>query len=249
MNHSPFYRKQPKADTAVLLIHGILSTPRHFDFLIPHIPTEYSVYNILLTGHGGSVADFSKASMMQWKDQIASILTELEAQYDRIFVIGHSLGSLLALHAYQTHNAISGLILLNTPLSPKLPLTMMGRSLRFAFGNVHTDDPNDVLCYQDLGILLEPYLWKYIPWIPNFISLLRLAHKCRSLTSKLQCPCYVFLGHKDELVRISSRRWLQNNSNIILEEFENGTHFGYSPEEQAQIIHTFQVLTGRMIKC
>jgi len=60
MKHSPYFRNRSNTETAVLLIHGILSTPRHFDFLIPHIPDEYDICSILLAGHGGSVQDFTK---------------------------------------------------------------------------------------------------------------------------------------------------------------------------------------------
>ena len=62
MTHHPYFRNRPDANTAVLLIHGILSTPRHFDWLIPHIPDYFDVSNILLAGHGGTAQDFSVAS-------------------------------------------------------------------------------------------------------------------------------------------------------------------------------------------
>ena len=242
MDHSPYFRNRPNAQTAVLLIHGILSTPRHFDFLIPDIPDQYEMYSILLAGHGGSVGDFTKASMKQWQAQVNNALNELETHCSRIYIIGHSLGALLALNAVQQHKKISGVLLLNPPLLPRVQCTMIGRSLRFAFGKLQSDNMADVLCYEDLSIRLEPYLWKYLGWIPNFISLLRLASKCRKIPAALDIPCYTFLGMKDELVHPKTARYLKDNPFISLEILENGVHFGYRPEEQERIVTKLHLL-------
>ena len=240
--HRPYIRKKPHAETGVLLIHGILSTPRHFDFLIPHIPDEYEICSILLAGHGGSVRDFSKATMKQWQSQVKKALNELETHCSRIFIIGHSLGALLTLNEVQQHQKVAGILLLNPPLLPRLQCTMIGRSLRFAFGKIQPGNMADALCYEDLSIRLEPYLWKYLGWIPNFASLLRLAAKCRKIPATLDIPCYAFLGMKDELVHPKTARHLKDNPIISLEILENGVHFGYLAEDQKRIIEKFHCL-------
>lgn len=242
MDHSPYYRHRPESNIAVLLIHGILSTPRHYDWLIPSISDDIEVHNILLKGHGGAVADFSKATMQQWQAQISEAVKSLEKPGRKIILIGHSLGALLALHAAQSSKSICGLMLLNPPLKPWVRLSMVWRSLRFAFGRIRTDDPGDISCYQDLGVTLEPQLWKYLGWIPNFVSLLILAGKCRKIPEKLSIPCFAYLGHKDELVHISSKKWLHNCKNITLRSFPDGTHFGYSEQEKLLIETDFEDL-------
>ncbi len=242
MDHHPYFRNRPDGDSAVLLIHGILSTPRHFDWLIPHIPDQYAVSNILLAGHGGTVKDFSKATMAQWQAQVENALNTLEEKYSNVYVIGHSLGSLLALQAAKTHKGICGLLLLNVPLIPRLKLSMVGRSFRFAFGKVRADDPVDIQCYNDLGVGLHPYLWKYLCWIPNFLSLLKLARKCRPLPAELAIPCYAYFAGEDELVHPNSCRYFQCNPEISLALFQHGTHFGYDTEEQASILRGLNTL-------
>jgi len=55
---------------AVLFIHGIIGTPRHFTELIPlvqQVPEDFTVSNIILDGHGGTVDDFAHTSMAKWK--------------------------------------------------------------------------------------------------------------------------------------------------------------------------------------
>ena len=55
MDHREFIRYLPGSDRAVLLIHGIAGTPAHFWQFLPLIPEDWSVYNVLLDGHGGEV--------------------------------------------------------------------------------------------------------------------------------------------------------------------------------------------------
>ena len=70
MKHDEVKRIIPGARTAVLLIHGICGTPNHFVGGIPlmeWIPSDWSIYNLLLPGHGGTVEDFAKSSLKQWR--------------------------------------------------------------------------------------------------------------------------------------------------------------------------------------
>ena len=242
MTHHPYFRNRPDANTAVLLIHGILSTPRHFDWLIPHIPDYFDVSNILLAGHGGTAQDFSEATMALWQKQVDAELKKLEEKYADIYVIGHSLGSLLALHAAKTHKSIRGLLLLNVPLRPRLMPSMIGRGIRFAFGKVRKDDPVDIQCRNDLGVQLHPYLWKYLNWIPNFLSLLKLARKCRTVPAELDIPCYAYFATDDELVHPNSCKYFHNNPSMSPVMMKGGMHFGYTAAEQATILWGFNDL-------
>ena len=55
MNGTPYIREIAGADTALLMIHGIVGTPAHFSMLYPYVPKDWSIYNMVLDGHGGSV--------------------------------------------------------------------------------------------------------------------------------------------------------------------------------------------------
>ena len=97
--HAPYIKEIPGTTKAVVMIHGICSTPRHFDWLVPEFDESWSVYNILLDGHGGSVADFAGTSMKKWKTQVHTLLELLSHRYDSILIVGYSLGTLLAMEA------------------------------------------------------------------------------------------------------------------------------------------------------
>ena len=113
MNHEPYIRIVPGSNTAVLMVHGIVGTPRHFDGILAAIPEDWCVYNILLDGHGGGVTDFSRTSMEIWRKQVRSILNALCVRYKRIFIVAHSMGTLLAMEAALEHkNKIAGMLFL-----------------------------------------------------------------------------------------------------------------------------------------
>ena len=86
------------ADTAILFIHGILGIPEYFRPYLSLVPPDWSVYNILLKGHGRGVRDFSHASMAQWKQQVDEALRTLSESHDKVVIAAHSMGTLFALH-------------------------------------------------------------------------------------------------------------------------------------------------------
>lgn len=80
--HQPWERAG-NGDTAVLLIHGIVGTPRHFDFLKDSFPADWTLRSIQLDGHGGTVADFAHTSCDKWKQQVERELVALCERYRR----------------------------------------------------------------------------------------------------------------------------------------------------------------------
>ena len=50
MEHKEYKRLVPGAETAILLVHGIVGTPDQFDRFIPLIPEGVSVWTLLLDG-------------------------------------------------------------------------------------------------------------------------------------------------------------------------------------------------------
>ena len=87
MNHQEYRRMIPGSDTAVLMIHGIVGTPHHFDNLLPLIPENWSVVNLLLEGHGQGAAEFGAASMERWKGQVSRELDGLLMPYERFYEV------------------------------------------------------------------------------------------------------------------------------------------------------------------
>ena len=87
MKHDEVVRIIPGARTAVLLIHGICGTPNHFVGGIPlieWIPSDWSIYNLLLPGHGGTVEDFAKSSLKQWRCSVRRAFCALAKTHEQV---------------------------------------------------------------------------------------------------------------------------------------------------------------------
>ncbi len=97
MEHKEYVRICDNSNTAILFIHGIVGKPNHLNEFVSLVPESVSVYNLLLDGHGKEVKDFSKTSMKKWEAQVASVLKELSLTHEKIYIVAHSLGTLLAI--------------------------------------------------------------------------------------------------------------------------------------------------------
>ena len=227
MDHSPYIRKTESAHTAVLMIHGIMGTPRHFDGFLPLIPENWDVYNILLEGHGKTVRDFNRTSMKKWQAQVQNHFREMSSRYERIFVIAHSLGTLLAMVAARQYpEKVERMIFLAPPLKIFMRPVMVKYSAKEIFGCIDESNPREAAVSRGNSIAPEKRVWQYLGNIPRLLELLWLSRRCRNIP--VQVPCLVFLSGKDELIPVSSGKFLPGCEKCIL---PLSGHFYYTPEE------------------
>lgn len=234
--HKSYIRIVEGADAAVFMVHGIMSTPRHFDFILPCIPQHFSVCNILLDGHGSTVRAFSQTSMKKWRKQVLYHLTELSKTHSKILVIGYSLGTLLTLELTEKFPQIKAIVLLNTPLKVFVKPVMSLRSLRFSFGKVDHNNPVELATFEDVSVKLTPYLWQYIETIPRFVELLILCRSTRKKAQELSIRTYAFFSAKDELVSLKSKDYFKDNKNVTVHTFENSGHCYYEDAFKKEVI-------------
>ena len=230
------------SDSVVLLIHGILSGPQYFRRFLSAIPEGWSVYNILLDGHGGTVKDFSYTSMEKWKRQVDTRVAELCASYDRVVVIAHSMGTLLTIEAAPRYPQVKAMLLLDTPLKVWVRPTMMVRALKIAFGSIREEDPVEAATRDSVSVALTRRLWQYLGWVPRFWELLCLCRETRSKISQISVPCYAFHSREDELVSPKSARYFRHNPLICHEMLEASGHFYFPDEDMERIMKAIMCL-------
>lgn len=240
MSHEPYIREVPGSRQAVVLIHGILGTPRHFDFLIPLIPADHSIYNICLDGHGGHVSDFSRTSMRKWQAQVSSVLDQVFTQNDRVILVAHSMGTLFSIHeAIARPEKIRHLFLLQIPLRPRLQIRSAFHALLLPFGII----PQAAQAmYTDCGVILSRKLWLYLGWIPRFLELFVLCHQTRQVLGRLTVPCQAFQSAKDELVSAKTCRDIQKYPHYQIHTLQNSGHFSYTGTDLSLLKSEFSKL-------
>lgn len=221
----------PGSETAVLMVHGIVGTPHHFDFLLSAVPASCSIYRIWLPGHGGDIAAFGRASMAQWRSAVSEKVKQILTSHKRLYIVAHSMGCLFALQeAIRLPEQIAGLFLLAVPLYPRLTFRAAVGAVRVALEKEGTD-PVASSMRTACGTVTDRRLWRYIPWIPRFLELFQEAAAVRKLTGQVTVSCRIYQSRRDELVAFSSMKPLQLLTNAKISVLEKSGHFAYDAQE------------------
>lgn len=75
------------------MIHGFPSCPYLYTYFADYFPNEgYDVYVPLLPGFGTDPKDLENTCFNQWYEYVRRYYLELRPKYDRIILMGHSMG-------------------------------------------------------------------------------------------------------------------------------------------------------------
>lgn len=234
--HAPFFRDLPESENAILLIHGILGTPRFFDFLMDLIPADWTVHNILLDGHGHDVQAFSHTSMKNWIRQVLQEITILSHQHKRVFICGHSMGTLLAIKAaHMLSDRVQAMLLLAVPLRISMNMRSILRSIAVALNFPTPDAQASRDMIQAYSITPDRRVWRYLGWIPRYLELFRLIKDVRRLVPSLHLKCTALQSGCDEMVSLRSVGDLKRCPQLKLLTLPHSGHYAYAPGDEAVV--------------
>jgi carboxylesterase len=110
---------------AALCLHGLTGTPYEVRPLAVAIAaTGIRALGPVLPGHNETPERLAKVPYTDWLDSARSHLHRLRAECDRVFVVGLSLGGLLAL-ALAEEEPVDALVVIGTPLKLYHPLAFL----------------------------------------------------------------------------------------------------------------------------
>jgi carboxylesterase len=126
----PYFQRG--GEVGVLCLHGFSASPAELRWLGQHLAAQgLTVYIPRMTGHG---ADYLDMARMRWRDWYLHALDGyhiLAQQCKQVFVIGHSMGSLLAL-LLSTQVEVGGIVVIAAGLKINAPLFPYARWLKYA---------------------------------------------------------------------------------------------------------------------
>ena len=99
---------------AVVIIHGFTGNLYDNEYLMNYLEhnMEFDVYAETLPGHNRD--RFSDASVDDWKSSIDRLMTNLiKDGYRKIYVVGHSMGGILACYAASKYKEVKKVVLVN----------------------------------------------------------------------------------------------------------------------------------------
>lgn len=237
--HVPYIRRVEGAKRALLCCHGIMGSPNHFRDLIPLVPENVSIYNIALAGHCGTVRDFAHGSMAQWEKNIENIVAEILESHDEIYVLAHSMGTLLTIEQAIKNPKIKKLFCLSIPIRVGIRGIMFKVAANVYFNRIRDDDGLMLACMECYGISPSKNIFGYLAWVPRFLELFKKIKYIRNNLLKLEAPCTAYQSTLDELVSPKSIDILKRESRIDVKVLEKSTHFYYEPNELEFLKHEF----------
>lgn len=115
----PLYMKGNDNSVGILLIHGFTGSPYEMHELSGYLNEfGYSTYSVRLPGSGTTPENLNEFAYADWYESLKFGYYTLKNSCNQVFVIGQSLGGLLA-SAVGYYNEVSGIIMLNPALKIK----------------------------------------------------------------------------------------------------------------------------------
>jgi len=240
----------PGNEIGCLLIHGFTGTPKEMRWMGEYLAEQgYSVLGIRLAGHATKIDDLDHTSWQDWTASVEDGYHLLKGMCKDVFVMGLSLGGVLALY-HAAHFPVTGGVAMSTPyVLPPDPRSRFIKPLSMFFRNIPKGPPDwhnqeaaeghiDYPAYPTKGIL----------------QLDAMVSELRSALSEVKVPVLLIHWHTDRGVapenmnRIydalgseeKSKLWLDDSGHVITREPEREIVFKAVAEFIEQ--HAVQVL-------
>lgn len=180
-----------------LLVHGLNGNLRDMGDLSEHL-AMYGIVtkNTLLPGHGTSVRDMMLLGWTEWERAVLTELHDLKKCCDLVFLIGHSLGGALCLHA-AAQEEVAGVVTMCAPLrlSPWIrPAVTLAKRIIPAVPNLREDVRNREARRTYAS---DTYRWTAMAPVE---SLLHFLPRLRVELPRITAPALVMVSVHDHVV-------------------------------------------------
>ncbi len=220
--HSPFLLGPEETAQACLLIHGFSGSPAEMRGLGQALARQgIRVYGVALAGHSGDPEDLLRHGWKHWLASVEEGLAKL-ARYPQVFVVGFSLGGVLALLLTSRHpRQIAGVIALSTPTrftdnwqARVVPLARYFmtwfyplQQLDFSDPKVQAEvlmqarlrDPNATIDFSDAQTVATIKQMVRIP-IPAIAEMFHVTNLTRRRLGLIRGPLLILQGKRDRTV-------------------------------------------------
>jgi carboxylesterase len=181
----------------VLLVHGLNGSQKDFVEMEKRLlERNMVVVNMLLPGHGSKMRDMLNTGWEDWSQAVHEELRALKQRCDVVFLIGHSMGGALSLHA-AAHEEVTGIISICAPLYMHPGLKVAVRMVKYVTPLLPTlredvRDPEGRRLYGRDG-----YRWTAMRPVE---SMLRFLPHLREELPHITAPALVMVSIHDHVV-------------------------------------------------
>jgi carboxylesterase len=179
---------------AVVCLHGLTGTPYEV-----RPPAEalaaagFACVGPLLPGHLAPVDQLAATSSADWIAAALAAFDRLRETHERVYVLGLSLGGLLAL-SVGAHRPVAGLLILATPLSlrplPRIAVPLLARFVQSVPKNPGIADPEALARHP--GTERMP--------LPSVVQLMAFQREVERDLPMVEAPLHLIYSRKDPTV-------------------------------------------------
>lgn len=189
------------AKKAVLFIHGFSAQPKDNQLFVDFMKQKRQIdfYTFILPGH--DTKRMGKATYQDWIDASIQELEKLLKKYSKVTIVGHSMGTILAVYLATHYSQVKKLVLIS-PAYYCGNIEQNARDLK----RLMKRESN-----SEMGIGFEGFFYKlcHVPF-SNFLEYRKLAKQNEVNIPKVKCPTLVLHGTMDNIVPIHSSLYVYN---------------------------------------
>jgi carboxylesterase len=209
--------------TGVLLIHGLSGSPSDMVGLGDFLHEKgYGVLGIRLPGHGTDPHDMKGVTYQDWQNHVAESLHKLKAKYEKVIIVGYSLGSLLGIIAAADEKA-DKLVVVSPPLMEhnwKEKILPIAKYVIPWYQIKGGTDPNSIK---------GPYKIQSYDKIPtsSLVDFFKMINLAEEKAGEITIPTLLLQGDKDGIIPKDSSdklRKLLKHTQAIMKSFSNSGH-------------------------
>jgi len=235
--HSPQFYMNPGSSSIVLFIHGFMGSPQQLCSLAQAVHQNgYSAATLLLPGHGGSARDFTSSTFEGWQRHVDSKIERFSADFENIWLVGHSMGGLLAINsAVSFSRSVRGIFTIACPFRMSM---FSPYAIRIRFKQVISKKSDPMRIAYLTGSSVTPSL--SLIWYGHrpTSELKKLMSAARSNLSQVHIPVTAVYSTSDELTSILSLDILKAEltaAPLVTIVLTDSLH-AYYPEKEQSVI-------------
>lgn len=214
-------------DKAVLLVHGYQGYPGELVRPSRDLAPYFDVYVPRLPGMGTTGEDFSACSYKDWLLLIDNALSDLCSRYEEVFLVGHSMGTLISLALANRHD-VKKLVLACPAFEPlsitKNDMIRLNEKVK-RIGIEWKADPRYLMYYENApkdDEIFAAHYWRYLN-TDRILDLFTLSEIAQGEALKLKSEVLILAAGKDSVVSNKVDRYF--NDKAVIRNLPSATHF------------------------
>ncbi len=219
--------------TAVVFIHGFMGCSKQFDDIAKALEGgSFDMFRHVLPGHERDAAYFISSNADQWQKSTDGFIDTLRKEYDKIVLVGHSMGGLIAARAAISNpDKICKVVAIGFPIKVTLrPIWVKNNML--ASKPFRQGEDERISAARKMSGVKMSNRGDFVKSFPRSSQFLRVARMTRRELSQLKVPLTVINFTNDEIVSGGAKRFVENalpNANILM--LEGSYHFLFTKDE------------------